>query len=277
MRSRQLPDESSARQGEPIPYAPAPSVVSVRGFRLLLVLTLVNTALLGGYVLGPHFFGFAKSQWSAYQQRKAERERRAKQLANHQAAMAAEAKALVYAAAPGTLLYDDDSARRDPAVSTGTPVAPWPAVIPRPQEADALPSEWVGQSSVVLFMHGRQASANTPPKLVIVLTHPRTDLQGYVSRVFWTASIRPTTSDDDAAREETRNTSFALPEGTSLRVYAGEADKDNLSRFSIPYELAGERGVIHGQLQGDGSVRLVPDGPLLEFWPKQTEPPSRPR
>jgi hypothetical protein len=118
-------------------------------------------------------------------------------------------------------------------------------------------------------MHERKASASSSPLLVIVASHPRTDLQGYLLRQLWSTSVRPTTTQDDAVREETSILDFMLPEDASLRLFAGEADEADLSRFVIPYELGGERGNIHGQLQGDGSVRLTPDGPLLEFWPNQ--------
>src|SRR5687768_17608993 len=42
-----------AQANPPVSYETRPAVVSVRGFRLLLALTLLNTALFASYVLGP--------------------------------------------------------------------------------------------------------------------------------------------------------------------------------------------------------------------------------
>lgn len=44
-----------------------------------------------------------------------------------------------------------------------------------------------------------------------------------------------------------------------LRLYAGQRDPNDASRFTIPYALDGRQGVIEGALQDDGSVILTPD------------------
>jgi hypothetical protein len=44
-----------------------------------------------------------------------------------------------------------------------------------------------------------------------------------------------------------------------LRLYAGQRDPTDASRFTIAYELQGRRGVITGILQDDGSVLFKPD------------------
>jgi hypothetical protein len=44
-----------------------------------------------------------------------------------------------------------------------------------------------------------------------------------------------------------------------LRLYAGQPDPNDASRFTIPYALVGHRGVITGTLNDDGSILLTPD------------------
>ena len=44
-----------------------------------------------------------------------------------------------------------------------------------------------------------------------------------------------------------------------LRLYAGQPDPADASRFTIGYALQGRRGTISGVLQDDGSVLLTPD------------------
>src|SRR4051794_29895116 len=62
------------RRAKPISYeSPAGCGISRRGFRLLLLLTFINTILLGATVAGPELHRFATNQWSAYQQRRAQR------------------------------------------------------------------------------------------------------------------------------------------------------------------------------------------------------------
>ena len=79
--------------------------VSVRGFRLLLTLTLLNTTLLGMSVLGPQLFPFLRQQW---QQWRAERAKRQAEQASLQAVLAAERQCLSYSPAPDVLVYTED-------------------------------------------------------------------------------------------------------------------------------------------------------------------------
>ena len=272
MSTESVQKARSSDEPQPIPYATSPSVVSVRGFRLLIALTVLNTALLGWYVIGPQFVGFTKGQWNAYQQRKAERQREAKRLASLEAQIAAELQAMQYAAAPGTLVYDDHPARRAPDASSSTPLAPWPAVAPRPAEADALPAEWTEPSAPVLFLHARRASGSSPQRLIIVTGQfqPSRRTPGSSFRIFKAVTVRTTepggrTGEAIYGRNQAPR-QILLPIDLSLRLYAGEPDPADESRFVIPYELADQRGQIHGQLQGDDSVRLSPDGPLADYW-----------
>jgi hypothetical protein len=51
-----------------------------------------------------------------------------------------------------------------------------------------------------------------------------------------------------------------------LRLYAGQVDPNNASRFTIDYELAGtgHRGKIVGELKDDGSIWLTPDAGVFD-------------
>lgn len=67
--------------------------------------------------------------------------------------------------------------------------------------------------------------------------------------------------DVDAAYppEPLRQPSDAFVPPAPLRLYAGQADPIDPSRFTIPYEMNGERGVITGVLEDTGTVQLTPD------------------
>src|SRR5438270_4072321 len=91
-------------------YEPAQPPISRRSFRLLLLLTFINTMLLGLYVLGPGLHGFVREQWSAYQQWRTDRQRHAQESAARRAMLPAQQQCLSYQAPPGTLVYAEDPA-----------------------------------------------------------------------------------------------------------------------------------------------------------------------
>ena len=77
--------------------------VTVRGFRLLVALTLVNTTLLGMSVLGPQLFPVLQRQWQQWQARRAEE--RAKQ-----AALSLQRQSMTYAPPADRVVYEEDPA-----------------------------------------------------------------------------------------------------------------------------------------------------------------------
>ena len=92
----------------PIAYAqPAPGV-SRRSFRLMMLLTLINTLMLGANLVGPGLNGFARQQWAEFQRRQAERKVQAQQAIVRQAYLPAQQQCMNYLAPPGTLLYAED-------------------------------------------------------------------------------------------------------------------------------------------------------------------------
>lgn len=51
---------------------------------------------------------------------------------------------------------------------------------------------------------------------------------------------------------------FVLKEGETLRLFAGQADADDASHFTIDYEIGSSRGTIDGWLKRDDTVQMVP-------------------
>jgi hypothetical protein len=98
--------ESQSRPAAPLAYKlePPGGRVSVRGFRLLLVLTLLNTTLLGASVLGPQLFPFLQARWAQWQQSRA-------QAAARQAALAIEQQALSHVIPADKVVYEEDPDR----------------------------------------------------------------------------------------------------------------------------------------------------------------------
>src|SRR4051794_6396242 len=87
----------------PIVYEPRGTVVTIRGMRWLLALTLLNTILLGGYVLGPGLGSYLQSQWTSlrgqwdsWQQARAARKLAPILAARRAPIMKTEAPALAY-------------------------------------------------------------------------------------------------------------------------------------------------------------------------------------
>jgi hypothetical protein len=267
-----------------VTYEPAQPAITRRSFRILMALTLLNTILLGGYVLGPAFHTFGRQQWYAYQRRKAERKTAEALAAARAAAANTERGALAYALPPGTLVYDDDSARRPHPTAPATrptPPAPWPAVVPQPAEYLALPAMLTGwglfvhPTHTILFMHDRRASASSPARLVVVwcdaehLLRPANEPE-HGTRKFLALTLRPTSAATDLSGAG--YAAFTVPAArkggpAAIRLFAGQPDPVDASRLLIPYEMAGGgRGTIYGQLLADDTVQLTLDGPLGPAW-----------
>jgi hypothetical protein len=127
--------------------------VSVRGFRLLLALTLVNTALLASSVLGPQLFPFARGQWQQWQDRRAEAKRAATQLALQQQCM-------THAVPEGRVVYEED-----------------------PQESMRLFKE--GGGAYVALRYGAGGSSRPPPGWVPpVFLQPPAYFPAYLDAMF---------------------------------------------------------------------------------------------
>ena len=106
----ELRDPPAAKRAASLDYKPEPAVagrVSVRGFRLLLALTLLNTTLLGASTMGPQLFPFLRQQWTQWRAERAAKKAREQ---SRQAALALRQQALAHTTPAGTVVYDEDPA-----------------------------------------------------------------------------------------------------------------------------------------------------------------------
>lgn len=94
-------DPPLARAPRAFDYDRGGGTVTVRGFRALVVLMLVNTILLASMALGPQIFPFARQQLQQWKNARAEKRRL-------QAELAAQQLCRVYAPAPTKVVYEED-------------------------------------------------------------------------------------------------------------------------------------------------------------------------
>jgi hypothetical protein len=164
-----------------LPYDHGGGTVSVRGFRLLVVLTLVNTALLASMVLGPQLFPFARQQFQSWKNARAEKQRIA-------ARLAAEKLCRNHSVPADRVVYEEDPVEaakllkltspvyeRTPADGNGV-VPGW--VAPAHAAFPACYSQYLGGTSSsygnypLLFLHERTTAAGET-FLVTVHLHSR--------------------------------------------------------------------------------------------------------
>lgn len=110
MADLDLLDPPAAKRAESLDYKPDPAAagrVSVRGFRLLLALTLLNTTLLGMSTMGPQLFPFLRQQWTQW---RAERAAKKAEEQARQAALALRQQAMAHSIPAGTVVYDEHPA-----------------------------------------------------------------------------------------------------------------------------------------------------------------------
>lgn len=117
MADLDLLDPPAAKRAESLDYKPEPAAagrVSVRGFRLLLALTLLNTTLLGMSTMGPQLFPFLRQQWTQWRaaraQRQADAAAKEAAAAKQQKVLALEQQCLTFSRPADTVVYDEDPA-----------------------------------------------------------------------------------------------------------------------------------------------------------------------
>ena len=296
------------------PTAPAPSLsydragagtVSVRGFRLLVALTLVNTVLLASMVLGPQLFPFARQQVQAWKDARAEKRRIAAEIAaqtlcrNH----SDPATRVVYEEDPegAVKLLNADPKAYEPA-QQGRPDAPPGWVAP----VHAAPPDHYGQYvqavagraisnryNTLLFLHERTSSGGEKRLVAVRLSassrfFQRSEQDAELAEVLafrqekarmliadcWPVGAGATSA-GGRARVQSIQLRLSLPDeatrvvarvkpgapleslpaieyGNRLRVYAGQADPNDPSHFTIAYDLDGRAGTIDGWLRDEG-------------------------
>ncbi len=88
---------------KPLEYDRSATTVTVRGFRTLLVLTLLNTIVLGWFVVGPQVTPFVQRQWQQWQVKREMRRQEAQLLA-------IQKQCLTHTIPAGTVAYTEDPA-----------------------------------------------------------------------------------------------------------------------------------------------------------------------
>lgn len=171
---------------DPLDYAPATPGVTGRSFRLLLILTFINTLLLGVIVTGPIWIEaktYFTNTWAAYQQRLAAQKTLAAYLTvQRQCLNYVPKQKLIYAEDPAGIaeLLALQSAKRVGSWNSSYPIVPgvqWPLattvaepaceriIVEQPFIANQTS---MSSNSGLLFMHERRATAASPPRLVVV-------------------------------------------------------------------------------------------------------------
>lgn len=137
-------------------YPAASRAVTVRGIRLLVFLTLVNTTLLSMSVLGPQLFPFIRMQLQQWQVRRAEEKatKAARAIAQQCLTYAPLVDKVVYEEEPGEvlkLLKEQGGAYHSPARRHATAPPGWVA----PISAVAPPFFSSSRDQALLFLHER--------------------------------------------------------------------------------------------------------------------------
>jgi hypothetical protein len=317
MRDLDLLDEPRTKPASSLEYKPEPAThvrVSVRGFRLFLALTLLNTTLLASSVLGPQLFPFLRTSWTQW---RADRKQRQADAQVRQALLASRQQCLTHAFAAGAVVYDEDPVEslrlmRDGSAQFARAMRPpdqapagWvPPVMAAPpaylQSWQRMPGSVPG--GCVLFLHER-ATPGGASYLVCVQLNDRFEFDHLNDNDPQTRQYRTTfrqaktrrigvvawpvgpAADFDfrkgAAGIMTREYRLQLPDtfqrpvarrlntpeglraipptdyGNVLRIFGGQPDPGDPSKFSIAYQIDGREGVLQGRLKDD-AVELLP-------------------
>lgn len=301
------PREAPPAPPQPLVYQRSEPGVTRGAFRLLLLLTAMNTMLLGWFVLGPQLHGFVREQWAAYQQRKADAQKAIameKKAAADRAARVAflptQEAAMRYSAAEEVIYQDEADAQRRVAAQSAAATQPvgaiWPGTKPPPSLVGEL-GRSLGRWNVfspdahVLFLHERSVPGGGEGRLVVVLVSPSPSTLRYGDgggvfyprRRFTALTINPGTADRDAAviaattwewDASTDTSGRSIQEskkavGASLKLYAGQPDPAAASRLTIRYDIAGKQGEIVGLLNANGQVHLQPTGVMAAGWKQE--------
>ena len=285
--------------------------VTRRQVRFLLVLTLVNTLMLGLFVAGPGLSKITGGWWNSYKQWRDERAKAKQAKAARDTFLANYQNLLAHAAPSDKIAYEEDHDRAAKHLAGGGYVAyytgsnpiyltpkPWQSPV-MSQAAPPLLSVTVrpGVSGAPLFVGGRKTPSGQE-RLVWVglivdqrwetLSTPfpaeSTTTRNYnvkTRRILTARTYNAHASDNIAEgggqysleilQPRDRETSVAWSKTTSwengnveitsrnvMRFFNGQPDKSDPSRFTITYELNGQRGIIDGQIHDDQSVFLQP-------------------
>jgi len=175
-----------------------------------------------------------------------------------------EDKCLTDQAPPETIFYSNDPQDFAKLKSSGDltnwrPSSTDPFVI-RPIAASQKLMNAQGLTSIIaptLFIHGRNVPSG-PQRLVMVQfwrmpndPYNRLDIFPYIHRRLFTRAVK---SGQSCGIE------MCLNRNDIVRLYDGQVDPNDASRFTIDYDLNGVRGTIDGRLTSADTVTLTPRG-----------------
>jgi hypothetical protein len=175
---------------------------------------------------------------------------------------------------PGTIDYDNDPADRTRLLSTGRYLKLREAVSLKSSDPSNK-TMGLGDGNGTNFLHGRTSPGGNQ-RLVDV------EVAGSGGSLSLRSGSRPASFWGDEY-DRFRSSQMAgvtlwmhADAGDRVIVWAGQPDPADPSRFTIDVSINGQRSVISGQLQDDGSVILSADGAMLrdqnakalEWWPR---------
>src|SRR4051812_21005348 len=165
--------ERAPQRSDQLDYEQRTSFVAQRQYRRLMALTLLNTILLAGFIVGPTIGPFFKSQWQQFQARREARREEAKRQAVVAAAKAftQPSDVIVYEERP------DEAAKllaSDPTHYQVVQASRAPYFPPHPWQAPVHlkcnpPIDWAANKDrPVVFMHGMRNPRTGAERLVQV-------------------------------------------------------------------------------------------------------------
>ena len=291
-----MPDHKS------LEYDRTATTVTVRGFRTLVILLVINTLMLGWFVAGPQASQFAQEQWKHWQARREARKVRQQMVALQQQCLAHtfQKDVVVLEENPekGKKLLGEGGYKPIPVANSST----MPDWIP-PMQLARAPASWRGFATMknvpggfanspdlpVVFLHERTSPAGKRRLVVVhLLWRQKLDAQSIdeldaqsIGEVVVSTERRllatalelgsldaPPTRDvyetlnlqlaeGDTARFSAGQEARSLRDGADMTVFAGQADPDDASHFTIAYGLGDAGGMIDGWLHDDG-IQLKP-------------------
>ena len=283
-------DEDKATQVKPaLPYE-VNAGITRRAFRILLVLTFINTILLGINLMGPQTYPQMMKIWNDWQAKRKKEASEAKVRARQQTLLA---NSRAFEFPKNYVAYTEDQAKAKHLILSGQRYRPAKvtnlATLPGWQApAIAFKSTPLGDTGSV-YLHERKLPDGTPVLVAVNFdAELRFDNRGEIRATVHTSSYRArkvrqlqarVTAIDGNAVLHTYQLGLVLPDtdadsiiatttapmsnqqsqklvgeinsGNVLEFQGGTSDPDDPTHFTIPFTIDGRPGVIDGKLSDD--------------------------